>query len=121
MAWRAVQRTRLPPSLLRTILHATSRTGALLTQTDYERLAAQLGADIPFSVRAALGQALALGGGTGTELQNIAAPREPLHLVIVAAQFGLHPQRIQAAGRGPAAGEYPASASWWNPKSFWKP
>ena len=70
-------------------LHTTGRTGALLTQADYERLAAQLGADIPFSVRAALGQTLALGRGTGTELQNVAAPREPLHLVIVAAQFGL--------------------------------
>lgn len=91
-------------------LHATGRTGALLTQTDYERLAAQLGADIPFSVRAALGQALALGQGTGTELQNIAAPREPLHLVIVAAQFGLStPSVFKQLDAGRAAGEYPAS------------
>ena len=91
-------------------LHATGRTGALLTQTDYERLAAQLGADIPFSVRAALGQTLALGQGTGTELQNIAAPREPLHLVIVAAQFGLStPSVFKQLDAGRAAGEYPAS------------
>ena len=91
-------------------LHATGRTGALLTQTDYERLAAQLGADIPFSVRAALGQALALGQGTGTELQNIAAPREPLHLVIVAAQFGLStPSVFKQLDAGRAAGLYPAS------------
>lgn len=91
-------------------LHATGRTGALLTQTDYERLAAQLGADIPFSVRAALGQTLALGQGTGTELQNVAAPREPLHLVIVAAQFGLStPSVFKQLDAGRAAGEYPAS------------
>ena len=106
-------------------LHATGRTGALLTQTEYERLAAQLGADIPFSVRAALGQALALGQGTGTELQNVAAPREPLHLVIVAAQFGLStPSVFKQLDAGRAAGEYPASgelvepvellrAPWW--------
>ena len=91
-------------------LHATGRTGALLTQADYERLAAQLGADIPFSVRAALGQTLALGQGTGTELQNVAAPREPLHLVIVAAQFGLStPSVFKQLDAGRAAGEYPAS------------
>ena len=91
-------------------LHATGRTGALLTQTEYERLAAQLGADIPFSVRAALGQTLALGQGTGTELQNVAAPREPLHLVIVAAQFGLStPSVFKQLDAGRAAGEYPAS------------
>jgi 4-(cytidine 5'-diphospho)-2-C-methyl-D-erythritol kinase len=91
-------------------LHATGRTGALLTQTEYERLAAQLGADIPFSVRAALGQTLALGQGTGTELQNVAAPREPLHLVIVAAQFGLStPSVFKQLDAGRAAGLYPAS------------
>ena len=91
-------------------LHATGRTGALLTQTDYERLAAQLGADIPFSVRAALGQTLALGQGTGTKLQNVAAPREPLHLVIVAAQFGLStPSVFKQLDAGRAAGLYPAS------------
>ncbi|MBF1680474.1 MAG: 4-diphosphocytidyl-2C-methyl-D-erythritol kinase [Rothia sp.] len=91
-------------------LHATGRTGALLTQTDYERLAAQLGADIPFSVRAALGQTLALGQGTGTELQNVAAPQEPLHLVIVAAQFGLStPSVFKQLDAGRAAGLYPAS------------
>ena len=91
-------------------LHATGRTGALLTQADYERLAAQLGADIPFSVRAALGQTLALGQGTGTELQNVAAPREPLHLVIVAAQYGLStPSVFKQLDAGRAAGEYPAS------------
>lgn len=91
-------------------LHATGRTGALLTSADYERLAAQLGADIPFSVRAALGQTLALGQGTGTELQNVAAPQEPLHLVIVAAQFGLStPSVFKQLDAGRAAGEYPAS------------
>ena len=91
-------------------LHTTGRTDALLTQMDYERLAAQLGADIPFSVRAALGQTLALGQGTGTELQNVAAPREPLHLVIVAAQFGLStPSVFKQLDAGRAAGEYPAS------------
>ena len=91
-------------------LHATGRTGALLTQTDYERLAAQLGADIPFSVRAALGQALALGQGTGTELQNVTALREPLHLVIVAAQFGLStPSVFKQLDAGRASGRYPAS------------
>ena len=91
-------------------LHATGRTGALLTQTDYERLAAQLGADIPFSVRAALGQTLALGQGTGTELQNVATPREPLHLVIVAAQFGLStPSVFKQLDAGRASGLYPAS------------
>lgn len=91
-------------------LHTTGRTGALLTQTDYERLAAQLGADIPFSVRAALGQTLALGRGTGTELQNVAAPREPLHLVIVAAQFGLStPSVFKQLDTGRASGLYPAS------------
>ena len=91
-------------------LHATGRTGALLTQADYERLAAQLGADIPFSVRAALGQTLALGQGTGTELQNVAAPREPLHLVIVAAQFGLStPSVFKQLDAGRASGLYPAS------------
>ena len=91
-------------------LHATGRTGALLAQTDYERLAAQLGADIPFSVRAALGQTLALGQGTGTELQNVAAPREPLHLVIVAAQFGLStPSVFKQLDIGRASGLYPAS------------
>ena len=91
-------------------LHATGRTGALLTQTEYERLAAQLGADIPFSVRAALGQTLALGQGTGTELQNVAAPREPLHLVIVAAQFGLStPSVFKQLDAGRASGLYPAS------------
>ena len=91
-------------------LHATGRTGALLTQMDYERLAAQLGADIPFSVRAALGQTLALGQGTGTELQNVAAPREPLHLVIVAAQFGLStPSVFKQLDAGRASGLYPAS------------
>lgn len=91
-------------------LHTTGRTGALLTQTDYERLAAQLGADIPFSVRAALGQTLALGQGTGTELQNVVAPREPLHLVIVAAQFGLStPSVFKQLDAGRASGLYPAS------------
>ena len=91
-------------------LHTTGRTGALLTQADYERLAAQLGADIPFSVRAALGQTLALGQGTGTELQNVAAPREPLHLVIVAAQFGLStPSVFNQLDAGRASGLYPAS------------
>lgn len=91
-------------------LHATGRTGALLTQTDYERLAAQLGADIPFSVRAALGQTLALGQGTGTELQNVAALREPLHLVIVAAQFGLStPSVFKQLDAGRASGLYPTS------------
>ena len=91
-------------------LHTTGRTDALLTQMDYERLAAQLGADIPFSVRAALGQTLALGQGTGTELQNVAAPREPLHLVIVAAQFGLStPSVFKQLDAGRAAGLYPAS------------
>ena len=91
-------------------LHATGRTGALLTQADYERLAAQLGADIPFSVRAALGQTLALGQGTGTELQNVVAPREPLHLVIVAAQFGLStPSVFKQLDAGRASGLYPAS------------
>ena len=91
-------------------LYATGRTGALLTQTDYERLAAQLGADIPFSVRAALGQTLALGQGTGTELQNVATPREPLHLVIVAAQFGLStPSVFKQLDAGRASGLYPAS------------
>ena len=91
-------------------LHATGCTGALLTQIDYERLAAQLGADIPFSVRAALGQALALGQGTGTELQNVAAPREPLHLVIVAAQFGLStPSVFKQLDAGRASGLYPVS------------
>ena len=91
-------------------LHATGCTGALLTQTDYERLAAQLGADIPFSVRAALGQTFALGQGTGTELQNVEAPPESLHLVIVAAQFGLAtPSVFKQLDAGRAAGEYPAS------------
>lgn len=91
-------------------LCATGRTGALLTQADYERLAAQLGADIPFSVRAALGQTLALGRGTGTELQNVAAPRDPLHLVIVAAQFGLStPSVFTQLDTGRASGLYPAS------------
>ena len=91
-------------------LHAIGRTGAQLTQTDYERLAAQLGADIPFSVRAALGQTLALGQGTGTELQNVVAPREPLHLVIVAAQFGLStPSVFKQLDAGRASGLYPAS------------
>ncbi len=91
-------------------LHTTGRTDALLTQMDYERLAAQLGADIPFSVRAALGQTLALGQGTGTELQNVAAPREPLHLVIVAAQFGLStPSVFKQLDAGRASGLYPAS------------
>lgn len=91
-------------------LHATGRTDALLAQADYERLAAQLGADIPFSVRAALGQTLALGQGTGTELQNVAAPREPLHLVIVAAQFGLStPSVFKQLDAGRASGLYPAS------------
>ncbi|WP_314660004.1 4-diphosphocytidyl-2C-methyl-D-erythritol kinase [uncultured Rothia sp.] len=91
-------------------LYATGRTGALLTQADYERLAAQLGADIPFSVRAALGQTLALGQGTGTELQNVAAPREPLPLVIVAAQFGLStPSVFKQLDAGRASGLYPAS------------
>ena len=91
-------------------LHATGRTGALLTQTDYERLAAQLGADIPFSVRAALEQTLALGQGTGTELQNVAALREPLHLVIVAAQFGLStPSVFKQLDAGRASGLYPTS------------
>ena len=91
-------------------LHATGRTGELLTQTDYERLAAQLGADIPFSVRAALGQTLALGQGTGTELQNVAAPRKPLHLVIVAAQFGLStPSVFKQLDAGRASALYPAS------------
>lgn len=91
-------------------LHATGRTGALLTPADYERLAAHLGADIPFSVRAALGQTLALGQGTGTELQNVAAPQEPLHLVIVAAQFGLStPSVFKQLDDGRASGLYPAS------------
>lgn len=91
-------------------LHATGRTGGLLTPADYECLAAQLGADIPFSVRAALGQTLALGQGTGTELQNVAAPQEPLHLVIVAAQFGLAtPSVFKQLDAGRAAGLYPAS------------
>ena len=91
-------------------LHTTGRTGALLTQADYERLAAQLGADIPFSVRAALGQTFALGQGTGTELQNVAAPRKPLHLVIVAAQFGLStPSVFRQLDAGRASGLYPAS------------
>ncbi len=91
-------------------LHATGRTGALLNQMDYERLAAQVGADIPFSVRAALGQTLALGQGTGTELQNVVAPREPLHLVIVAAQFGLStPSVFKQLDAGRASGLYPAS------------
>ena len=91
-------------------LHTTGRTDALLTQADYERLAAQLGADIPFSVRAALGQTLALGQGTGTELQNVAAPREPLHLVIVAAQFGLStPSVFKQLDAGRASGLYPTS------------
>ena len=91
-------------------LHATGRTDALLAQADYERFAAQLGADIPFSVRAALGQTLALGQGTGTELQNVAAPREPLHLVIVAAQFGLStPSVFKQLDAGRASGLYPAS------------
>lgn len=91
-------------------LHATGRTDGLLTPADYECLAAQLGADIPFSVRAALGQTLALGQGTGTELQNVAAPREPLHLVIVAAQFGLAtPSVFKQLDAGRAAGLYPAS------------
>lgn len=91
-------------------LHATGRTDGLLTPADYECLAAQLGADIPFSVRAALGQTLALGQGTGTELQNVAAPQEPLHLVIVAAQFGLAtPSVFKQLDAGRAAGLYPAS------------
>lgn len=91
-------------------LHATDRTDALLAQADHERLAAQLGADIPFSVRAALGQTLALGQGTGTELQNVAAPREPLHLVIVAAQFGLStPSVFKQLDAGRASGLYPVS------------
>lgn len=91
-------------------LHATGRTDGLLTPGDYERLAAQLGADIPFSVRAALGQTLALGQGTGTELQNVEAPPESLHLVIVAAQFGLAtPSVFKQLDAGRAAGLYPAS------------
>lgn len=91
-------------------LHATGRTDGLLTPADYECLGAQLGADIPFSVRAALGQTLALGQGTGTELQNVAAPQEPLHLVIVAAQFGLAtPSVFKQLDAGRAAGLYPAS------------
>lgn len=102
-------------------LHATGRTGALLTQTDYERLAAQLGADIPFSVRAALGQTLALGQGTGTELQNVAAPQEPLHLVIVAAQFGLStPSVFKQLDAGRAVGEYPASGELVEPAELLK-
>ena len=97
-------------------LHATGRTGSQLTQTEYERLAAQLGADITFSVSAALGQTLALGQGTGTELQNVAAPREPLHLVIVAAQFGLStPSVFKQLDAGRAAGEYPASGELMEP------
>lgn len=91
-------------------LHATGRIDGLLTPADYECLAARLGADIPFSVRAALGQTLALGQGTGTELQNVAAPQEPLHLVIVAAQFGLAtPSVFKQLDAGRAAGLYPTS------------
>ena len=91
-------------------LHVTGRTDGLLTPGDYERLAAQLGADIPFSVRAALGQTLALGQGTGTELQNVEAPPESLHLVIVAAQFGLAtPSVFKQLDEGRASGLYPAS------------
>lgn len=102
-------------------LHATGCTGALLTQTDYERLAARLGADIPFSVRAALGQTLALGQGTGTELQNVAVPREPLHLVIVAAQFGLStPSVFKQLDAGRAAGLYPASGELIEPAELLK-
>ena len=93
-------------------LHATGRTGALLTQTDYERLAAQLGADIPFSVARRARADLALGQGTGTELQNVAAPREPLHLVIVAAQFGpLNPSVFKQLTRAVPPVEYPPPAS----------
>ena len=70
----------------------------------------------PFSVRAALGQALALGQGTGTELQNIAAPREPLHLVIVAAQFGLStPAYSSSWTRAVPPVSIPPPASWWEP------
>lgn len=92
--------------------HTVNLIASLLTEQplDYERLAAHLGADIPFSVRAALGQTLALGQGTGTELQNVAAPREPLHLVIVAAQFGLStPSVFKQLDDGRASGLYPAS------------
>ncbi len=100
-------------------LHATGHTGALLTPADYERLAAQLGADIPFSVRAALGQTIALGQGTGTELQNVAAPQEPLYLVIVAAQFGLStPSVFKQLDAGRASGLYPASGELVEPAEF---
>ena len=102
-------------------LHATGRTDGLLTPADYECLAAQLGADIPFSVRAALGQTLALGQGTGTELQNVAAPQEPLHLVIVAAQFGLAtPSVFKQLDAGRAAGLYPASGELVEPAELLK-
>ena len=102
-------------------LHATGRTDGLLTPADYERLAARLGADIPFSVRAALGQTLALGRGTGTELQNVAVPREPLHLVIVAAQFGLStPSVFKQLDAGRAAGLYPASGELIEPAELLK-
>lgn len=102
-------------------LHATGRTDGLLTPADYECLAAQLGADIPFSVRAALGQTLALGQGTGTELQNVAAPQEPLHLVIVAAQFGLTtPSVFKQLDAGRAAGLYPASGELVEPAELLK-
>ena len=74
-------------------------------------LAAPLGADVPFVVRAAfpLG-GLAVGEGTGTELRIVELPEDmiPLDIVLVAASEGLStPQVFSELDEGRAAGRYP--------------
>ena len=74
-------------------------------------LAAPLGADVPFVVRAAfpLG-GLAVGEGTGTELSIVELPEDmiPLDIVLVAASEGLStPQVFSELDEGRAAGRYP--------------
>lgn len=65
------------------------------TRSELAGLAAELGADVPFSV---LGGA-AVGRGTGTELTPVAA-RKPVHLVLVPADGGLStPVVFQALDR----------------------
>ena len=92
-------------------LYETRLTERTLGLEELLALAAPLGADVPFVVRAAfpLG-GLAVGEGTGTELSIVELPEDmiPLDIVLVAASEGLStPQVFGELDAGRAAGHYP--------------
>lgn len=85
---------------------ARNLVSAELSTEELLKIAAPLGADVPFALQG--GMAVGMGVGDQLSAVQIPAEAEPLHLVMVPASYGLSTPAVFAElDRGRAAGQYP--------------